>query len=216
MNYQKLMASLLVLLCHIMPAFAQECADETSRISVDDAKMIIQKHMKLDPGAVFSVKDLTTDTIWKRLKVQVFQMNPMNFPNRSTVVIKNGRPTVIGQDFGGSGVTSLCVADLKRDGQPYLVYSYEWGSGIHRSQVGALNVLANDPTELTAVQALFNDPKHDWNVRAVDDKTVQVERGEVIFGKLVLTEDDNKTVLRISLSPDLKDSIRKNIHDQAK
>jgi hypothetical protein len=42
----------------------------------------------------------------------------------------------LGGSFGGYGVTSLALADMNRDGQYELYFTYSYGSGIHRAQVG--------------------------------------------------------------------------------
>jgi len=38
--------------------------------------------------------------------------------------------------LGGFGVTSMALADLNGDGQQEFYYTYSWGSGMHRSQLG--------------------------------------------------------------------------------
>lgn len=42
----------------------------------------------------------------------------------------------IGAGFGGLGLTSMALADMNKDGQYELYYTFSWGSGLHRSQVG--------------------------------------------------------------------------------
>ncbi len=38
--------------------------------------------------------------------------------------------------FGGLGVTSFAVADMNKDGNAELYFTYSWGSGVHRSLTG--------------------------------------------------------------------------------
>lgn len=45
----------------------------------------------------------------------------------------------IGRCLGGSGITSMALADLNKDGQYELYYTFSWGSGLHRSQIGYFN-----------------------------------------------------------------------------
>ena len=42
----------------------------------------------------------------------------------------------IGPCIGGYGLTSVALADLNRDGQRELYYTFSWGSGRHRSHIG--------------------------------------------------------------------------------
>lgn len=42
----------------------------------------------------------------------------------------------IGSCFGGNGITSMALADLNQDGNYELYYTFSWGSGEPRSEVG--------------------------------------------------------------------------------
>jgi hypothetical protein len=189
---------------------------EMKRLTAEEAEKLLIQHLKDKedaniPGGL-PLKELTTDAVWEKLKVQVFKLqHGKPLPRQSTYVIKQGKAIPIGMDFGGDGVNSLCVADLKGDGQPFLVFSYAWGSGIHRSQIGALDCLAKEPKVITAAQSLVLDFTHDWSVRALDKKTVRVEGGGVSFGNLELMEKDGKATLRLQLPDDLPAKIRKNV-----
>jgi hypothetical protein len=48
--------------------------------------------------------------------------------------------------FGGYGVMDVRVCDLNRDGKYELLFSYSFGSGLHRSEIGYfdLKTLARD------------------------------------------------------------------------
>jgi hypothetical protein len=41
--------------------------------------------------------------------------------------------------IGGYGITSMALADLNKDKQYELYFTFSWGSGIHRSQIGYFN-----------------------------------------------------------------------------
>nr|WP_308624072.1 hypothetical protein [uncultured Eisenbergiella sp.] len=42
----------------------------------------------------------------------------------------------LGTWFGGFGVTSFALADMNRDGREEVYFTFSWGSGMHRSQIG--------------------------------------------------------------------------------
>src|SRR5262249_41362835 len=92
-----------------------------------------------------------------------------------------------------------------------LAYSFNWGSGTHRSQVAVLDCLAKEPREVVAPQSLFMDFDHDWTVTSVDKHGVRVEGGKVVFGELELRERDGLTTLRVRLRPDLAEALRRNV-----
>ncbi len=50
----------------------------------------------------------------------------------------------LGGWFGGFGVTSFAIADLNEDGEFELYFTYSWGSGIHRSQVGYFDTASKE------------------------------------------------------------------------
>ena len=42
----------------------------------------------------------------------------------------------LGTYFGGNGLTSMALGDLNEDDQYELYFTFSWGSGLHRSQIG--------------------------------------------------------------------------------
>ena len=51
-------------------------------------------------------------------------------------IMYDGKVYSIGRCIGGDGITSMALADLDKNGEYELYYTFSWGSGIHRSQVG--------------------------------------------------------------------------------
>ena len=66
----------------------------------------------------------------------------------------DGHVYSIGTCFGGYGVTSMALADVNMDNQYELYYTFSWGSGIHRSEIGYF-----DPAnkEITIFDDFFQD-----------------------------------------------------------
>lgn len=54
----------------------------------------------------------------------------------------------IGRCLGGFGITSMALADINKDNQYELYYTFSWGSGIHRSQIGYFNPADKEVTIL--------------------------------------------------------------------
>lgn len=54
----------------------------------------------------------------------------------ASFLLYNGEIYLMGEWFGGYGVTDMKLADMNRDGRQELFFTFSWGSGIHRSQVG--------------------------------------------------------------------------------
>lgn len=55
---------------------------------------------------------------------------------------------VLGMCFGGWGVTSAVPCDADDNGTPDLLFTFSWGSGIHRSHLAVLNLTTQELTIL--------------------------------------------------------------------
>ncbi|MDE6530608.1 MAG: hypothetical protein K2K96_07520 [Lachnospiraceae bacterium] len=61
-------------------------------------------------------------------------------------IMYNGEVYSIGTCFGGFGITSMALADINMDGQYELYYTFSWGSGLHRSQIGYFDPVSREVT----------------------------------------------------------------------
>lgn len=139
-NKSRLLIPWLVALL-LMLAACTPGMDTEGRWSEKDASNIIQKYFLaqnpgLNPYTRFPVEDVTTDEIWQQLHIQVFRITDDIYANESFII--NGEVLVqMGTAFGGSGVNSMLVSDLYREGTPELLFVYNFGSGIHQSRMAA-------------------------------------------------------------------------------
>ncbi len=69
----------------------------------------------------------------------------------------------LGTGFGGYGLTSLALADINDDGKQELYFTFSYGSGIHRSQVGYF-----DPARYEVI--IFEDSIMDKDVELSTDR----------------------------------------------
>ena len=56
----------------------------------------------------------------------------------NSLLVYEDKTYPLGDCFGGLGVTSFAIADLNEDGAFELYFTFSWGSGIIRSQIGYL------------------------------------------------------------------------------
>jgi hypothetical protein len=185
-------------------------ASESKRLTADEALDLVRKHIQkempdaeLDDAAL--LKELTTEAIWKKLKIQVFQARGDVLLNE-TFVVRDKQVFPIGKAFGGSGVNSLCVADLDRDKEFELVYSFAYGSGVHRSCVAVFKPLAKKPVE--RVCPLTNFSFDDFAVKSIDDQTVHIFAARTRVGAVVLEKEDDKLSATIRLDDKLPAELR--------
>lgn len=55
---------------------------------------------------------------------------------------------MLGLSFGGRGVTSAVPCDADDNGTPDLLFTFSWGSGVHRSNLAVLNLTTMETTVL--------------------------------------------------------------------
>ena len=198
---------------------AQHKPTNVERISVAEAErlvrtMFVKEIPDLNPAVEFPLTELTTNEIWQRLSAQVFQVNDGIY-QFSTYLIKNERIVPLGTGIGGMGLTSMCVTDLDRNGNPELVYTYSWGSGIHRSQVAIYSTEL--PTSYT-LDANISYRDDDWKIEKQDDQTVFLkinidQQGEssLRLGQLVMEHQGDQVTLDIQLNDNLPPDVLERI-----
>lgn len=119
---------------------------------------------------------------------------------------------LLGEFFGGYGITSMALADLDEDSQYEFYFTFSWGSGIHRSQIGYFNpatkkVFVFDYSLLSKDMMLTTNEDGELLVNEADiendgvsfvDFTIKSTKliGDIIskrdFITLNITDDENK------------------------
>lgn len=76
--------------------------------------------------------NITPDIISENSSYSIFKYSS----STASFVMYDNNVYPLGEYFGGLGVTSLALADLNKDKQYELYFTFSWGSGLHRSQIG--------------------------------------------------------------------------------
>lgn len=105
-----------------------------SRLAAFAADGKAEGKLPFDPA---NAKDITPDAFKGILKV--YKTPEMN-ASMPTYVVRGNEYVSLGTSFGGDGVYSVIAADINGDGKKDLVYLYSWGSGLHRTNIGAVEV----------------------------------------------------------------------------
>jgi hypothetical protein len=150
---------------------------DQERVSLDSARrMIVDAIMRdtpdMNPAAEFPLVELTTDETWSRLHVQVFKIT--GGPREDDgYLIDSGRVIMFAPGFGGWGLMSMCVTDLESSGVPELLFTYSWGSGVHRSVFAAYSRDWPEDQGIRTGSVVFDDDLLLWKC---DDQTVYLEQ----------------------------------------
>jgi hypothetical protein len=152
------------------------------RISVAVAEDAVRRHIYRDqpamnPSAQFPLQEITPPDVWDSMHVQVFEVTD-GVREGCTYVVRDSLVYGLAPCWGG-GLTSLALADLDHDRMPELYFTYVWGSGLSRTNVGAF---------------LMNQAK--WEIVSADSS--------FFFTDLVLRTDGPDTVAVYLASPTYK------------
>jgi hypothetical protein len=170
------------------------------RLSVAQAEHIVNQA---------PLKEISPDDVFEKLHCQVFKVTE-GHDMFATFVVRDGQARPLGQSFGGSGVMSMCVTELKDSG-PVLVYTYSWGSGLHRSHVAVCRINGEKFEDAVVPFAMRNV---DMRVKKGEDGKVLVYVGETLLGPVEITQNEGKLEADVKLVEPLPEDMKKNIWRQ--
>lgn len=123
--------------------------------SVEDFKKFYDEYLKLnnitleslsendktkiseeDKLKYYTIQDITPKEVKEEIGCQIFKVNN----SCESYVVYKSKVFHIGLGFGGFGIVSLEACDFDENGQKDLIYTFSWGSGLHRSHVGLFNL----------------------------------------------------------------------------
>lgn len=187
------------------------------RVTVGDAERSVaawemkQRFSGTSSRYAVKLKEITPAEVWSRVRGQVFRAMDRADPPRyrgESYFLRRGEVVRLGTAFGGNGLISIVVADLDKDLRPELYFTYSWGSGIHRTQLGMLTVIGNKIRKSDANVA-FRDG--DMILKKTDDRTVKASVGKIYLGNIVLSKTPHGYLPDVSWSTTLPAGIKKLI-----
>jgi hypothetical protein len=208
---------LIVLIFRLSPMIKSTAPAGYPRLTVEHAGELVQAWYDKtqpgrNPGEKNPLRELTTDEIWSRMGVQVFKVTE-GVHMFDSFLIRDGRVEPMGIAFGGYGVDALAVTDLDGNGQPELLFTYSWGSGLHRAHLAVYSPALPKNGMLAADLALMNG---DLSLAKQDDRRVAVLGGlfnqkPVQIGYAQLGGENGQPALTLRLDPNLPAAILANM-----
>lgn len=77
-------------------------------------------------------RDITPENVFKETGCQIFKSKE----TCEAFLLYEGNLYILGKGFGGFGIVNVETSDFDGNGEKELLYTYSWGSGIHRSCFG--------------------------------------------------------------------------------
>lgn len=94
--------------------------------------------------------NVTPDYIYAETGCRIFKYSE----SCETFLLADSLIYSLGTGFGGFGLTDIQLCDFDRNGQSDLLYTYSWGSGIHRSEISLFNLTTKDETRLVNLSTI--------------------------------------------------------------
>ena len=115
------------------------CAPE-SEITITSTQTLVSKAEAKNKDYISSYDadicyNITPDFIPNNSEFSIFTYEKSN----ASFLMYDDELYLLDDHMGGYGITSMALADLNKDAQYELYFTFSWGSGIHRSQIGYFN-----------------------------------------------------------------------------
>lgn len=120
----------------------------------------------------YSAYDITPEDVKKELGCQIFKFNY----TCDTFVIYKSKLFPIGMGSGGFGTVSINTCDFDKNGQKDLIYTFSWGSGMHRSQIGIYNLSQSKEVVLD-----FTQRDEDVILEKISDDKFNVYTADIVL-----------------------------------
>lgn len=162
--------------------------------SVEDFKHLYDQYLKLnnmelqtspendttemskeDKLKYYTIYDITPKNVKEEIGCQIFKVNY----TCETYVVNKSKVYAIGLGFDGYGVVNIETCDLDDDGQKDLIYTFSWGSGMHRSHIGIFNIAKEQEEWLD-----FKQMNDDIMLKKISDNNFKIYIAKVSSGNL--------------------------------
>lgn len=164
-------------------------------------------YKKIGLSHVANLHEITPAGVWLKTHGQIYE-DATDFGGDG-FYIKDKLVYHISTGFGGFGINNIVVCDIDNDKHPEIVYTYSWGSGLHRAQIGVIDRCEQKPVVLTLQYVYCN---YDLSLKNQSNRVFAyvMDRGNSHFNKYLLGELKlSQSKLTLNLSPKLtKEQLR--------
>ena len=198
-------------------------SDTPYSLSAQQALVMIEGYLRgqnpdltNDPNLV--LMELTSEDIWKSLRVQIFRVTEGNAYLNESFLISEDRVLSLGTAVGGRSVTSMLLSDLDQDGLDELLFTFSFDSGTYQSRIGIYAPGVSENQTFEADIAYLGDlgllMQEDGNVsfRDVDvDEATSSLKYQEFQSHLTLEKRENGAALEFLFNDDLPDDVKNKI-----
>lgn len=109
-----------------------------------------QNDIQISSTQIDAFGDITPENVFKETGCQIFK----NKETYESYLLYDGNIYTLGIGFGGLGVVDVETSDFNGNGEKELLYTYSWGSGMHRSCLGYFDLSKKCEGEISSVDSL--------------------------------------------------------------
>jgi hypothetical protein len=119
--------------------------------------------------------NITPDFVEDHSSFTIFKYNG----STASFLVFDNESYILGECLGGYGLTSMALADLDDDNQYELYFTFSWGSGLHRSQIGYFN-----PAAKKVIIFDYFLPSKDMMLTTNENGDLLVNEAEIVFDRV--------------------------------
>ena len=154
-----IMALIGLMLLVTVVGCAKENADETivlERHSLEEFQSMFtgfaeKENINVSLEELNAFRDITPENVFNETGGQIFK----NGTTCESYLVYDGKIYTLGIGFGGLGLVDVTTSDFDGNGQKELIYTYSWGSGIHRSCFGCFDLSKKAEIEVDISYILY-------------------------------------------------------------
>jgi hypothetical protein len=151
----------------------------------------------------YKIYDITPKEVKKEIGCQIFKVNY----TCETFIVYKSKMFMIGEGFGGYGVVNMETCDFDDDGQKDLIYTFSWGSGLHRSHIGVFNFTEEQEEWLD-----FQQMNDDIILKKISDDNFKVYTAKISGEDFIHLKLSRKEHVADVISKDGRVGVIKNIN----
>ena len=197
--------------------------DDPSKVSLKSAQQLIRERIfelnpDMNPEWQFTIKELTTDEIWQKTNIQVYNILDEGF---AFIVDHEVKKVIIGLGF--SYLDDVIVSDLNQDGKYELLFITPLGSYYVRGRICMFvesdgEYITNDSDLSYFYHQVYGTLKFEKiddvtvNIVVLKEDYIDILTSDLPIGNLSIVEEDYKEKLQFNQFVDIPKIVEERIH----
>ncbi len=167
-------AVILGILSGCVQSYTEKTELEEFKVLLDDFAK--ENDINMLSSQFDSFRDITPEHVFAETGCQIFKSGE----SCESYLLYEGELYSLGMGFGGWGIVDIETADFNKDGEKELLYTYSWGSGIHRSCFGYFDLAGRCKGEINLKAAeVMGFIQEELMLKKISDDHFEVYKADI-------------------------------------